>query len=572
MKGLFCIMNAFCLAILCLLILFLAYRFFSSYLARKVYNSDTEDFELPSSEFQDGVDFVPTEKPILFGHHFSSIAGAAPILGPAIAIIWGWLPALIWVVFGSAFIGAVHDYGSLVLSVFFRGKSIGSITGDILGKNARFLFLFIIFLLVFIVIAVFAYIIATLFVLYPGSVIPINFEILIAVFIGFRFRRSQKSIFIPSLIALILLYVMIYVGHLYPIVIPEEYCLNNSAVLTWVVFLMVYGFIAAILPVTILLQPRDYINSHQLMLGLVIVYAGMMFAQPVIDAPAVNIIENDVPWFPYLFITIACGAISGFHALVSTGTTSKQLKKIKDARLIGYGSMIGEASLAIAATIAVASGFENADQWHHHYDSFEGASGLASKLTAFVMGTSAFVEPFTSLFGMSGENQTSLNAVFISVLVISFAATSLDTAVRIQRYVLSEIGRSLKVTSQDNRYLYTSLAVIFSMALVLVDSSGSGGLILWPLFGSTNQLLGSLTLMVISIWLYTRKKNFWVSFVPLIILLVIVSIAAVYNLFYYFQDGKILLGFIASIILMCYLWLLCEGVRFVRRKPSNRGL
>ena len=565
-------MNASLIAIIAILFLALAYRYFSVYLSNRIFQSEKDDFILPSEAQYDGVDYVPTEKPILFGHHFSSIAGAAPILGPAIAIIWGWLPALLWIVFGSIFIGAVHDYGSLVLSIFFKGRSIGSITGDIMGERSRYLFLFIIFLLVFIVIAVFAYIIATLFVLYPGSVIPINFEIIVAILIGIRFRKSQKSLFLPSLIALVLLYVTIYIGHLYPIVLPEEYCIGGSQVLTWVIFLMIYGFIAAVLPVTILLQPRDYINSHQLILGLVLVYVGMMFAQPVMDAPAINIVENDISWFPYLFITIACGAISGFHALVSTGTTSKQIKRLKDTRAIGYGSMLGEASLAIAATIAVASGFENADQWHHHYSSFEGAQGLSSKLSAFVMGTSAFIAPITGFLGFNTENQESLNAVFISVLVISFAATSLDTAVRIQRYVLSELGQSLKITTKDNRYLYTALGVIFSTLLVLLDSSGSGGLLLWPLFGSTNQLLGALTLMVISIWLFLKGRNYWITLIPLLILLIIVTIAAFFNMFIYYRESNFLLLSIAIIILICHTWLLIEGLKFVRRGVRNVDL
>jgi carbon starvation protein len=290
----------------------------------------------------------------------------------------------------------------------------------------------------------------------------------------------------------------------------------------------------------------------------------MMLAQPVMDAPALNFVENDTSWFPYLFITIACGAVSGFHALVSTGTTSKQLYTLKDARPIGYGSMLGEASLAIAATIAVAAGFESADQWHHHYSSFAGAQGLGSKLSAFVQGTSSFVQPITDYLGFTHESSASLNAVFISVLVISFAATSLDTAVRIQRYVLSEIGQSLRFTKSDNRYLYTGLAVLFSFLLVLLDSSGSGGLILWPLFGSTNQLLGALTLMVITIWLYMKRRNFWVTLIPLSILLVIVSLASVFNLTMYYRDGNYLLLVMAGLIIVCHTWLLVEGLKFVR--------
>ena len=528
-----------------------------------------KDGEMPSASQNDGIDYVPTNRSILFGHHFSSVAGAAPILGPAIAIIWGWLPALIWIVFGSIFIGAVHDFGALFLSALFDGKSIGSITGDILGRNARLLFLIIIFILVFIVIAVFAYIIATLFVLYPGSVIPINFEIIVAIIIGRLVVNQKISLIIPSILALIGLYIMIYVGHIFPVSIPAAYALMGSPVLTWVMFLMIYGFIAAVLPVTVLLQPRDLINAHQLVLGLILIYIGMFLAQPIIVAPVVNFQENDVSWFPYLFITIACGAVSGFHALVASGTTSKQLKSIKDARTIGYGAMMGEATLAIAATLAVASGFDRTDQWLAHYNSFEGAQGLTSKLSAFVGGTATFINPIFHLFNIDHSLSNALSVVFISVLVISFAATSLDTAVRIQRYVVGEIAISMKIKFIENRFVATFIAVMFSVMLVLSDDSGSGGIILWPLFGTTNQLLGALTLMVISIWLYLKKRNYWVSLIPLILLLFLVSVASIFNMIMYFQSENWLLFAVDIVIISCYLWLLSEGLMFLITKKGS---
>jgi len=384
-------MNAALITLICLICLFLGYRFYSKFLARYVYKTETDDEITPSVEFNDGIDYVPTKKHVLFGHHFSSIAGAAPILGPAIAVIWGWVPALLWVVLGSIFMGAVHDYGALVISARNKGKSIGLITEKIIGKRSKMLFLAIIFLLVFLVIAVFAYIIATLFISYPGTVIPINFEIIVAIFIGRWAYKKKKGLFIPSVIALISLYVMTYIGFLYPINLPEWMWINGSEVMTWIVFLMGYGFIAAVLPVWTLLQPRDYINSHQLIVGLACIFTGIFIAQPMMDAPAFEFTENPLPWFPFLFITIACGAISGFHALVSSGTTSKQLCEMRDSRFIGYGGMIGEACLAVAATIAVAAGFSSTDAWHAHYGNFKMASGMQGALNAFVDGTAGFL-------------------------------------------------------------------------------------------------------------------------------------------------------------------------------------
>jgi carbon starvation protein len=566
-------MNAALITLICLIALFLGYRYYSRFLAQKIFKANYDDELMPSEEFKDGIDYVPTPKHVLFGHHFSSIAGAAPILGPAIAIVWGWLPALLWVVLGSIFMGAVHDYGALVISARNKGKSIGVITEKIIGERSKLLFLTVIFLLVFIVIAVFAYLIANLFVLYPGTVIPINFEIIVSVLIGFQVYKRKGNLLIPSIIALLLLYFMTWIGFLYPVRLPEWMWVNNSEVLTWIIFLMTYGFIAAVLPVWTLLQPRDYINSHQLMVGLLLIYIGIFVAQPMMDAPVTNFEETNIHWFPFLFITIACGAISGFHSLVSSGTTSKQLKSIKDARFIGYGGMIGEATLALAATIAVAAGFNSAEDWHHHYGNFSMAQGMQGQLKAFVDGTASFLAEIGITQKMIDKegNVHTLAAVFISVLVISFAATSLDTAVRIQRYFIAEIGESLKIkVVAQNRFLQAGIAVLLSFLLVITDGSGKGGLKLWPLFGSTNQLLGSLTLLVISVWLFRQKGKYLVTLIPMILITLITFIATYYNFVSYMEQNNYLLISIAFIIGVCQIWIILEGIRaFLSTKPNN---
>ncbi|MBL4754070.1 MAG: carbon starvation protein A [Flavobacteriales bacterium] len=557
-------MNAAVITVGCLILLFLGYRFYSKFLERYVYHTWDSNESTPAVEIDDGMDYVPTKKHVLFGHHFSSIAGAAPILGPAIAIIWGWVPALLWVVIGSIFMGAVHDYGALVISARNGGKSIGQVTETIIGPRSKMLFLTVIFLLVFIVIAVFAYIIASLFVAYPGTVIPINFQIIVAIFIGWWTYKKKQSLLIPSIIALIMLYVMVYVGFQYPVHLPEYLWINGSEVMTWITFLMLYGFIASIIPVWTLLQPRDYINSHQLIVGLICIYTGIMVAQPMMDAPAFKMSGNPIPWFPFLFITIACGAISGFHALVSSGTTSKQISSFKDSRMIGYGGMIGEATLAVAATIAVAAGFESAGDWHAHYGNFALASGLGPKLGAFVDGTAGFLSEIgiTATLTDSNGDSRSLAAVFISVMVISFAATSLDTAVRIQRYIIGEIGEAIRLKPlANNRYLQSGLAVLFSLILVLSDETGTGGLKLWPLFGSTNQLLGSLTLLVISVWLFKSKSKYWVTLAPMIFITIITFIATYFNMMSYIDSKNYLLVGIALIIGFSQLWILFEGIR-----------
>jgi len=571
-------MNAALVTALCLFCLFLGYHFYSRFLEKFVYRTWDSDEVTPAIELNDGIDYVPTKKHVLFGHHFSSIAGAAPILGPAIAIVWGWVPALVWIVLGSILMGAVHDYGALVISARHGGKSIGQVTEHIIGPHSKMLFLTVIFLLVLIVIAVFAYIIATLFVAYPGTVIPINFQIIVAIFIGWWAYKKKRSLLVPSIIALLMLYGMIYIGFQYPVHLPDSMQIGGSEVLTWIVVLMGYGFIASILPVWTLLQPRDYINSHQLIVGLLLIYTGIMVAQPMMDAPAFEMSGNPISWFPFLFITIACGAISGFHALVSSGTTSKQISSIKDSRFIGYGGMIGEAALAVAATIAVAAGFESASAWHAHYDNFEQAQTFTPKLTAFVNGTASFLSEIGITATItSSEGQTrSLAAVFIAVMVISFAATSLDTAVRIQRYIIGEIGDAIKIKAlANNRYLQSGLAVTFSMILVMFDgpggdNPGGGGLMLWPLFGSTNQLLGSLTLLVISIWLFKSGGKFLVTLIPMIFITIITFIATYFNILAYIEDRNYLLLSIAFVVGVSQIWILFEGIKAFRTTETDR--
>jgi len=357
---------------------------------------------------------------------------------------------------------------------------------------------------------------------------------------------------------------MIYIGFRFPVHLPEYLWINNSEELTWVIVLMCYGFIASVLPVWLLLQPRDFVNSHKMIVGLFIIYLGIFVAQPIVDAPALHFQNNPMPWFPFLFITIACGAISGFHSLVSSGTTSKQLAKIKDTRAIGYGGMVGEATLAVAATIAVAAGFSSSEAWHQHYGNFEMAKGMKGALQAFVDGTASFLAELgitQTMVDINGVEQ-SLAAVFISVMVISFAATSLDTAIRIQRYIVGEIGESIKSKLfATNRYVQGFIAVALSLILVLSDGSGKGGLRLWPLFGSTNQLVGSLTLLVISVWLLRQKRNYWFTLIPMIFITLITSIGTFFYINEYLQNESWLLVVIASIVAVCQIWIIIEGIR-----------
>ena len=551
-------MNAAVVAIAVLVFYFLGYRYYSKFIAEKVFQL-SDDEAMPSHELEDGVDYVPTNKHVLFGHHFSSIAGAAPIIGPAIAVFWGWVPAIFWVVLGTIFMGAVHDFSALVISARRKGRSVGDLAGVVMSGRARTLFLLIVYFLIFFVLAVFAYAIAGLFVKYPTSVLPINFEILVALAIGFFLYKKGIPLLWPSIIALILLYFTVWIGTKVPIEVPA---IMGSPIVTWIIFLLVYSFIASILPVWTLLQPRDYINSHQLFVGLFVMLLGLFVAHPQMQAPAFNPNpEGAVPLFPFIFVTIACGAISGFHGLVSSGTTSKQLDKMSHARHIGYGGMLGEGTLAMVATLAVAAGISRAD-WLIHYHDWQTASsgGLAN----FVLGASTFLQAL--------KFPPILANTFISVIVISFAATSLDTAARIQRLIIGELGSAYQIKLLENRYIGATLAVVPSLLLALFAEApgrglGSGGFLLWPLFGATNQLVGGLTLLVATIFLWRSGRPIIYTAIPMVFLICMTTAAMVLN-FKTFVGNPLLLV-LSAVILALEIWLILEAVLAYNRQRGG---
>jgi len=565
-------MNAVLLTLGILCVYLLMYRFYHRYVARRIFGAREGELT-PAHQFNDGVDYVPTKRHVLWGHHFSSIAGAAPIVGPAIAVIWGWVPAILWVVLGSILIGAVHDSGTLILSAKRKGKTIADITGGLLNVRARNLFLGIIVFLTWTVIAVFALIIAVLFQRYPRVVIPINAEIILALFLGWWGYRKRKSLLIPSIIALIIMYSLIPVGLKYPIVIPpwfgsevlQSWGLSlglpawfGSTIMIWIFFLLIYSFVASVLPVWTLLQPRDFINSHQLILGLGLMYTGFFLAKPHIVAPAFNTQPVGAPsLWPFLFITIACGAISGFHGLVSSGTTSKQLDKMDDACSIGCGSMIGEGLLAVMAVLACTAGFTSRGAWYQHYASWNQAQGLLAKLNAFIDGTGNFI-------GTLGIPNDLAQAVVV-VIIISFAATTLDTATRIQRLILGEIGESLpgrRLPSLfQNRYFGSAFAVVSSFALLVSADEGKGGLILWPLFGATNQLIAALGLSAVTYWLIKKRSPSFYTGIPLLFLSTLVLWAIFSNTLDYYRQGTYLLFWTQIAIIGMVVWFTVEWLK-----------
>ncbi len=571
-----------------------AYHTYGRFLARRIFLLDSKA-PVPSRELEDGVDYVPTHRQVIFGHHFTSIAGTGPIVGPAIAVFWGWLPALLWVLFGSIFIGAVHDFGSLVVSIRSRGQTIGDIAGRMISWRARLLFLFILFFALTIVIAIFGLVIASIFAVYPESVLSVWVAMPVAVVIGFWIHRKGSSLLWPSLVGLVLLYAAVYVGVYYlPITIPTPVFADGSSsywtglltpVVIWTGLLLIYCFIASVLPVWVLLQPRDYINSHQLLVGLALLVLGIIFAHPPLVAPAIstNAPADAPPILPFLFITVACGAISGFHSLVSSGTSSKQVASEPDAQFVGYGAMLLEGALAVLVILACCAGLgmgvftrsgmefaavtsesgqalEGATAWQHYYSGSWESMRLAQTVGAFVEGGANLISgvgvPLPLAIGI------------IAVMVACFAATTLDTATRLQRYVIHELGAALRVPFLRNRYVATFVAVSTGGAVALISGPGgpgTGGMILWPLFGTINQLLAGLAFLVVAFYLirYSRPVAFLLG--PLVLMVILPAWAMSYQIIQWFQEGNWLLFTIGSLVEVLQIWMVVEGAMMWRK-------
>ncbi|MDP8977951.1 MAG: carbon starvation protein A [Actinomycetota bacterium] len=548
----------------------LGFRFYSVYLAERVYALD-DGLETPAHEFEDGVDYVPTNKHVLFGHHFTSVAGAAPIVGPAIAVFWGWGPALFWVVLGTVFAAGVHDFGSLVVSVRHKAQNMGTLTESVISPRSRTMFLIIQFFLLTLVNAVFAVVIAILFVANPEAVIPIFLEIPLAILIGQYIYRTKSSALVPSIVGVLVLYALIWVGRAFPIdLIGVAEPLGMSSRTLWVLILFFYVFISSRIPVWVLLQPRDYINSHQLFIALGVVFLGLAIGLDSIQAPVLNTgIPADSPnWFPFLFVTIACGAISGFHTLVASGTTSRQLDRDTDARYVGYMGSLGEGSLALASILAVTAGVAAAGvdlNYASMYPDFATASDGA--VGYFVGG----IAGFASHLGVP----ISIGTIFAAVVVVSFAATSLDTGVRLQRYIIQEIaGNAGFRPLARNLTLATTVAVAIPLALALAPGGGQTGYAfgrLWVLFGTTNQLTAGLALTVIAVWVTRNGRSALAQVIPLVFLLVMTTWALILNLQGFVSEGDWVLAPIDAVILGLALWLIVEAAITMRRVLAERG-
>ena len=530
----------------CFLLYFVVYRFYARHLGARIFQLDPTK-STPAHDMNDGVDYVPCRRAVLFGHHYASIAGLAPMLGPAIAVIWGWLPGMLWVVLGTLFIGAVHDFGALVVSMRHKGLSVGKVAEDLIGRRAKSIFLLIILFLICLVMGVFVRTIAGLFTaaFYPESVFPTFFLMGVAMIIGWRVYKHSAHLGKATAIGFALMMLSIWVG--------LQIARPDLTADSWILILLGYALAASVLPVWLLLQPRDYLNSLLLYLGLGTAYLGFFLLMPDFSAPAVS--PNPAgapPIFPFVFIVIACGAVSGFHGLVSSGTTSKQIDKETDAVFVGYGGMVGESLLGLLAVLACTAGFRSIEAWSAHYSSWDAASGLSEKMRAFIEGAALFI----TKLGLPMD----LAQAFIALVAVSFALTSLDSGTRLLRYNIGEIANSIGVPQLGGRYVASVIAVslIGFFAFYQIDGQPAG-LALWSLFGSTNQVLGALTLLTISIYLRQRGRNYWYTAVPMAFMMVMTVIAMLLDLRKYTMGGQMLLTFVALSIFLLSLWLVVEA-------------
>ncbi len=513
----------------------LGFVFYGRFL-EKVFEIDFEE-STPAVIQRDGIDFYPTKWFVLFGHHFSSIAGAAPIIGPVLAIsMWGWLGPYWWIILGSVFMGGMHDFGSLVVSMKYKAETIGGVSKEVISSGAKVVFSLFLFLALILIVAVFAFFAAKTFIASKEAVLPSLGLIAVAVFIGFLLYVRRWPLAIVTFIGIALLGILLVLGRHFPIVIDSP-----DAMPLWITALLVYALFASITPVQYLLQPRDYLSSYLLFFGLILGYIGLFLTRPTLHLPAFVSSSGQVGgkgFFPFLFVTIACGAISGFHSLVSSGTTARQISSYKDARKIAYGAMLAEGALALLTTIAVASAYRD-------IPTLLSAIKAQGPINAFA---TAYYEITKCFLGDWGR-------AFAVIMLNAFILTTLDTATRLGRYISQELF------GVKNRII-AALFIIVPSAYLAISGTYQA---LWPIFGAANQLIAAIVLLVLVSYLRKEKKGkkaFWdVTLLPAVFMFAVTLSALYIGAVKYAEKGKWLLLSISIYLMLLSIIMIFEYIR-----------
>jgi carbon starvation protein len=591
-------MDSVILILMGIILFFIAYRTYGRFISKKL-NIDNQR-KTPAHELNDGVDYVPAKSPVLLGHHFASIAGAGPILGPVIASTFGWVPVFIWIILGGIFFGGVHDMTALVASMRHRGKSIGQIIESYLGKGGKILFLIFAYLTLILVIAVFCKIVAKTFVTVPAVATSSILFIVVAIIFGVVIYRRKWPLLPTSIIGVALLFVCISLGSRYPISVYPWFqqpatqaaanhlvengiieSTGNPATLRqaftdnqmpelaqdiksaeakatnfWIVILLIYVFIAATTPVWALLQPRDYLNSFLLYILLIGGILGLFFTRPAILLPEMTQFKTNIGYlFPVLFVTVACGAISGFHSLVASGTTAKQINRETDAKLIGYGGMLIESALAILALLAAATIMRDRYDLLYRGGDFiavfsEGVGWFMSKIPALGPGIKTAI-------------------TFAGLAVSAFALTTLDTSTRLGRFMFQEFFENKETEKKSilvkNRFIGTAITILISALFIFSGSSGA----IWPIFGSANQLLAALALLAVSVWLNHLKKANWFTVIPMAFMYILTLTALVTLIIQNLENGNYILSIIGFCLIVVSLLLGVQGIKKLTEKQPQ---
>jgi len=546
--------------LICMLIFILGYRFYSRFVARDFKLNDVA--VTPAVEINDGVDYVPAKSSLLIGQHFSAIAAAGPIVGPILAAIWfGWLPAVLWIVLGSIFIGGLHDFSSLIASVRHKASSIGQVVKENTSRTSHMLFLVFMWLTLVYVIIAFTDITAQTFktvandmAFGPAVAASSVLYLLAGMTMGVLLYKLKLNLTVATAIFLPLILFIVWIGPRLPQSILSLF--SDISVKQWDVFLLIYCFFASIIPMWLLLQPRGYLGGWLLYLTIIICFIGALFGGFAIKYPAFNVdglksVLNGKMLFPILFITIACGACSGFHAIVSSGTTSKQIRKESDTLVIGYGAMLLEglvAVLAIATVMMLSAG----DPILKNDPNLIYANGIAKYL---------------GLIGIG------FNVAFPFALLAfsTFVYDTLDVSTRLGRYIFQEIFGFKSRTGAA----FATLATLILPLIFLILTKEKGYLVAWPIFGTSNQLLASLTLLAISIWMKKTGKNAWIAIIPTLFMLVMTMWSLVLQIIPFIntfgqkvESDVIISGVFGIILLILGIWLLIESAKALKTSKA----